>query len=271
MSTRTESRSATNTVGRIATALYGTVAYVLFFFTFCYAVGFLNNAVVPKGIDAGEPGPFWPALLINVALMGLFGLQHSVMARPGFKKQWTRIIPKSIERSTFVLATVVCFGLLFWQWRPLPETVWSVDDPVGRAALVALHYGGWVFALLATMMVSHFDLFGLRQAFTYSRGREYRPIGFRVVGFYKYMRHPIMAGFLTAFWVTPDMTQGRLLFAVVVTAYVMVALQFEERDLVHLFGAQYRNYQRRVYSLIPFRKYPAPARGAAEPSQAMGD
>jgi protein-S-isoprenylcysteine O-methyltransferase Ste14 len=270
MTTVTASETNSSTMGRIATAMYGAVAYTIFFATFAYAAGFLGNFLVPKSIDSGTPGPFWTSMAINVALMGLFGVQHTVMARPGFKKVWTTIIPKPIERSTFVLATCVCMGLMYWLWQPMTQTVWSVQDPVGRGVIWAICAAGWMIVFLSTLMINHFDLFGLRQTFTHAMGKRYEQLGFRVNGFYKFVRHPIMAGFMIAFWATPDMTAGHLLFAAVCTAYIMVALQFEERDLVNHLGDRYREYKRQVGGLIPVSKYTEPRTETAS-SPAMGD
>ena len=263
-------QSATSSFSRAMTGIYGGVAYVLFFVTFTYAAGFLGNVLVPKSIDSGEPGPFWTSAIINVALLGLFGIQHSVMARPGFKRMWTKIVPKPVERSTFVLFSSMCLMLLYWQWQPMTEAVWTVEGGVARGVVCAVCVMGWMVVFLSTLMISHFDLFGLRQVFLYMTGQKYTPLGFQVNGFYKYVRHPIMVGFMIAFWATPDMTVGHLLFAGVSTAYIMVALQLEERDLIRQIGTAYIDYKRRVYGLIPMRKYQEPIRDTA-PNTAMGD
>lgn len=263
-------KSATPNIGRVAAAVYGGVAYTMFFVTFCYAMGFVGNILVPKGIDTGTPGPFWPSLLANVALLGLFGVQHSVMARPEFKAVWTKIVPKPIERATFVLATCVCLGLMYWLWRPLPQAVWTVESTVGRGILHAGYLAGWLIVLLSTVMINHFDLFGLRQVYLHYRGRRYTELDFRVTGLYKYVRHPLMVGFLVAFWSTPDMTVGRLIFACVTTAYILVAVQIEERDLIRFHGARYEDYKRKVYGFVPLKKYEAQAARPAA-STAVGD
>ncbi|MCW5978847.1 MAG: isoprenylcysteine carboxylmethyltransferase family protein [Bryobacteraceae bacterium] len=241
-------------IARVAALAYGTVAYLIFFGTLLYAIGFVGNIMVAKSIDTGMPGPFWPSVAINVALLGLFGLQHSVMARPEFKKRWTRIVPKPIERSTFVLFTCFAFALLFWMWQPMPGVVWQIDNPVASAAITALSMAGWLFVVLSTFMIHHFDLFGLRQVYTYLRGDRYRELGFRTPGVYKYLRHPIMLGFMVAFWSAPTMTEGRFLFAMVTTAYILVAIQLEERDLMRFHGPLYAEYRRRVRALLPIRK-----------------
>ncbi len=270
MTTVTTTETKSTAIGRAATAIYGAVAYTIFFATFCYAAGFLGNFLVPKSIDSGTPGPLWASIAINVGLLGLFGVQHSVMARPGFKQVWTKIIPKPVERSTFVLATCVCLGLMYWFWQPLPQTIWSVQDPAGRGVMWAICAAGWMMVFLSTLMINHFDLFGLRQTLTHAMGKRYEPLGFRVNGFYKFVRHPIMVGFMIAFWATPDMTAGHLLFAVVCTGYILVALQFEERDLENHLGARYREYKRQVGGLVPVGVYKAPRRETAV-SPAAGD
>jgi protein-S-isoprenylcysteine O-methyltransferase Ste14 len=258
-------------LSRVASAVYGGVVYTIFFATFTYAIGFLGNLIVPKSIDSGVPGPFGPSLLVNVALLGLFGLQHSVMARPGFKALWTRIVPKQIERATFVLATCICLVLMYWQWRPMPQVVWTVESAAGRGLLSGLFAAGWLIVLLSTIMINHFDLFGLRQVYLHFQGKPYKELGFRVTGFYRYVRHPIMAGFLISFWSAPDMTLGRLTFAAVTTAYILVAVYaFEERDLTRHFGARYEYYKSRVHGLVPLRRYSPPARRPAV-QEAMGD
>jgi protein-S-isoprenylcysteine O-methyltransferase Ste14 len=265
----TPAENSSSKVARIAALLYGAVAYLIFFGTLLYAVGFVGDILVAKSIETGEPGPFWPSVAINVALLSVFALQHSVMARPEFKKHWTRIVPKPIERSTFVLFTCAALILLFWKWQPLPGVVWDLQHPVGRMAVQALFWAGWLIVLLSTFMIHHFDLFGLRQVYTYLRGERYRELGFRTPGFYKYMRHPIMVGFLMAFWAAPTMSQGRFLFALVTTAYIMVAVQLEERDLMRILGPVYAEYRRRVYGLLPLRKFEGARQIPA--TRAMGD
>lgn len=239
-------------MGRIFTFVYGLVCYVLFLGTFLYAIGFVGNLVVPKSIDSGAVGPLWSSVLVNLGLLGLFGLQHSVMARPGFKRWWTRFVPTPIERSTYVLAASLALILLFGLWRPLPEVVWSVEGGLGRAALWGLFGLGWAIVLASTFMISHAHLFGLEQVRDHLRGgTEGSEPRFQTPGLYRYLRHPIMLGFFIAFWATPTMTRGHLLFALVTTAYILVALQLEERDLVAAFGERYENYRRRVPMFIP--------------------
>lgn len=231
--------------------LYGVVCYLIFFATFTYAIGFVGNLVVPKSIDSGAAGAFWPSLLINLGLLGLFALQHSGMARPGFKRWWTRLVPKPIERSTYVLFASLVLILLYWQWRPLPEVVWSVKQPEGRFALWALFGLGWGLVLVATFMISHAHLFGVAQVHRYWRGRAQADPGFQTPGLYRHMRHPIMTGFFVAFWATPDMTVGHLVFALATTGYILIALQLEERDLIRAFGDRYEAYRQHVPIFIP--------------------
>ncbi len=236
---------------KILALAYGMLAYLLFLVAFLYAVGFAANLVVPKGIDSGPPVPFAQALLINIALLGLFGLQHSVMARPGFKKWWTKIVPAPVERSTFVLITSVLLLFIFWQWRPMPGVVWEVESGLGEMLFWALFWAGWAVVLASSFVIDHFDLFGVRQVVLYSQGKAYTHLEFKASAFYKYVRHPLLLGFLVAFWATPRMTVGHLVFALVITGYVLVAVRLEERDLVRFHGKAYEDYQRRVPMLLP--------------------
>jgi protein-S-isoprenylcysteine O-methyltransferase Ste14 len=239
--------------GRILIFVYGVVCYLIFLGTFLYAIGFLGNFIVPKGIDGGALGPRGPALLIDVVLLGLFAVQHSVMARQWFKHAWTKIVPWPAESSTYVLVSSLLLILLFWQWRPVTGIVWDVTLPAGRFILWALFAFGWLLVLTTTFLINHFDLFGLRQVYLHLIGRSSTPISFRTPGPYKYVRHPLYLGWFFAFWSAPTMTVGHLVFAVVTTAYILRAIQFEEKDLVSFFGEAYRQYQQRAPKIIPFR------------------
>ncbi len=238
-------------MGRLAILAYGVLCYLVFTGVLLYAIGFVGGLAVPKSVDSGFQEDHYPALLIDLALLGLFAVPHSVMARPGFKRWWTKIVPRPAERSTYVLVSSLLLGLLFWQWRPLPAVVWQVDHPAGRAVLLALFWIGWGIAVWATFLTDHFDLFGLRQVYLHARGQPYKPVGFRTPALYRFVRHPLLLGFLIAFWATPRMTTGHLLFAVGTTAYMLVAVRLEERDLVVIYGEAYREYQWRVGMLWP--------------------
>ena len=230
---------------------YGVAAYVVFLGTFVYALGFVGNFLVPKSMDSAREGSLAVAFAVNLGLLALFAVQHSVMARRGFKEKLTRFLPEAAERSTYVLASSVALILLFAGWRPLGGVVWEVADPVGRAVLWSLFAFGWLLVLASTFLINHFDLFGLRQIWLYLRERPYTRLAFRTPGPYRLVRHPLYVGWLFAFWATPTMTATHLFFAGVTTAYILVAIQLEERDLVNAFGATYTSYKRRVPMLVP--------------------
>lgn len=245
-------------MGRVIALLYGLICYVMFVATFLYSVAFVGNypidGLVPITIDSGTPGPLVPSILINLLLLGVFGIQHTVMARPGFKEVWTKVVPKSVERSTYVLLSNLALILLFWQWQPMPEMVWEVPGMIAYDLLTGLFFAGWFFVFISSFMINHFELFGLSQVMHNMSGREPPSMSFKVPMFYKFVRHPIMLGFVIAFWATPAMSQGHLLFAVVTTIYILVALWFEERDLMNHFGAHYVEYRQRVRMIIPLPK-----------------
>ncbi|KAB7740379.1 isoprenylcysteine carboxylmethyltransferase family protein [Parvibaculum sedimenti] len=237
-------------MGRFLQMLYAVGAYALFLVVFLYSIGFVGNFLVPKSIDGGEPATLLSSLAIDASLLGLFAIQHSVMARPAFKRWWTRIVPVGIERSTYVVATSLAMALLFWQWRPLEATIWALDGLPAQLVLGTCLLG-WVVVLISTFMLSHFELFGLTQAYAAFSGRAVRSAMFHTPMLYGLVRHPIMLGFIIAFWAAPIMTLGHLVFAAATTLYILIALQLEEADLIANFGDTYRDYRRRVPMLVP--------------------
>lgn len=236
----------------VIAVLYGVAAYAIFLGSFGYAVGFVGNVVVPKSIDSGAAGSPVEAIVVNVVLLGLFAVQHSVMARPAFKRLWARIVPESIERSTYVLLASLVLLLLYWQWRPIPGPVWSVENTILVAVIKAAFWLGWAILVISTHLINHFEMFGLAQVFAALRKNEPPALVFKTPFFYKWVRHPIYAGFLLAFWATPSMTWGHLLFSIGSTGYILLGILLEERDLVALFGDQYRRYRKQVGMLIPW-------------------
>lgn len=239
---------------RVAFFVYGCLCYVVFLATFLYAIGFVGGIAVPRALD-GPPSPnLAAALAIDVGLLLLFATQHSVMARRWFKQRWTHVVPPVIERSTYVLCASLALALLFWQWRPLGGVLWSVEAPLGRALLWTLFALGWVQVLLVTFVIDHFDLFGLRQVWLHLLGKPYTRVKLVTPGPYRVVRHPLYLGFLMAFWATPTMTVSHLVFALATTGYILVAIQFEERDLAREHGGSYAAYRRRVPMLLPRRR-----------------
>jgi protein-S-isoprenylcysteine O-methyltransferase Ste14 len=241
-------------MGRIAGFLFGLVAYLTFFGTILYAIGFVTGMVVPKAIDDGKIAPTIEALIVNLLLMSLFAVQHSVMARKSFKQWWTQLVPHAVERSVYVLLASLALILLFWQWRPMPTIVWQVADPAVATAVMALSFVGWVLVFTSTFLINHFELFGLHQVAANLAGRTLPAPRFKTPVLYKIVRHPLYLGFIVAFWAAPVMTVGHLLFAAVTTAYIFVGIFLEERDLIGLFGDEYRRYRAQVGMLIPFRR-----------------
>jgi protein-S-isoprenylcysteine O-methyltransferase Ste14 len=236
---------------RIAAFAYGIICYVIFFGTFLYAIGFVGNLFVPKSIDSTPVGPLGQGLLIDALLLGAFAIQHSVMARPGFKRWWTRIVLEPVERSTYVLFSSLALIALFAFWQPIGGVIWQVQDPVGQVVLYGLCAFGWGLILVATFLINHFDLFGLRQVWCYLRGEACPAPAFVTPGLYRFVRHPIYLGFIFAFWATPTMTAAHLFFALLTTAYILIGIRLEERDLVTAHGARYREYRKLVPMLVP--------------------
>lgn len=243
-----------NRMLKLTAFLFGAVAYFTFLFTILYAIGFVEGLVVPKAIDTGAESSAFAALAINLVLMSLFAVQHSVMARKSFKQWWTRFIPEPVERSTYVLFASLTLLLLFWQWRPMPAVIWHIAEPEMAAVITGLSFVGWVIVFTSTYLINHFELFGLQQVANHLAGREMSPAVFRTPLFYNFVRHPIYLGFIIAFWAAPTMTVGHLLFAAVTTAYIFVGILLEERDLIAMFGDDYRRYRQRVSMLLPWRK-----------------
>jgi protein-S-isoprenylcysteine O-methyltransferase Ste14 len=238
-------------MGRTLALVFGAISYGIFFLTFLYLIGFVGNLAVPKSIDSGMTTGTGAAWLINVVLLALFGIQHSVMARPAFKKRWMQFVPAAVERSTFVLLASLVLILLYWQWRPMTQVIWSIQAIWGQYLMWALFFGGFTIVLLSTFVIDHFDLFGLRQVMLNLRRQAYTHPSFKVTYFYRFVRHPLYSGFLMAFWATPQMTLGHLLFAVGMTTYILIAIRYEERDLILFHGQDYVNYRASVPMLVP--------------------
>jgi len=238
-------------MGRILAFLYGSVAYLVFLGTFLYAIGFVTGLVVPKTVDTGLVAPIGEAIVVNILLLSLFAVQHSVMARKPFKRWWAQFVPIAIERSTYVLLASLALILLFWQWRAMPSIVWQVSNPMAAMAMLGLSLFGWFVVLLSTFLINHFELFGLQQVILNLAGKAGSEPRFKSPMLYKLVRHPIYLGFIIAFWAAPVMTAGHLLFALVTTAYILVGIALEERDLIELFGDEYRRYRQRVAMLVP--------------------
>jgi protein-S-isoprenylcysteine O-methyltransferase Ste14 len=239
-------------LSRLFVLSYGGLCYLIFLGTFLYAIGFVGNLVVPKSIDSGPQSGPAEALAMNIALLALFAGQHSIMARRSFKRRWTQFIPPPAERSTYVLASSLCLIILFWQWRPMATAVWEVSHLVAAMAIWVVFGAGWLIVLASTFFIDHFELFGLRQVYSYTTGRQVSPPRFSSPALYQVVRHPIMLGFVIAFWATPHMTWGHLLFAVMTTGYIVVAVHLEERDLRTTFGGTYEEYRRKVPMLVPW-------------------
>ncbi len=238
-------------MNRFLAFAFGVLSYAIFFATFLYLVGFLGNVGVPKSIDSGDPAALGTALLVDTLLLLLFGLQHSVMARPRFKAWWTRFVPRAIERSTYVLASSVVLIATYLAWQPVPTAVWSVANPLAANALTALYFAGVALVLYATFLIDHFDLFGLRQVVLFFRNHEYRDRHFKLPLLYRLIRHPLYVGWIITFWATPVMSVGHFLFALVMTGYILVAVPMEERDLAQLHGEQYRRWRDRTPAFVP--------------------
>ncbi len=237
--------------------VYGIIAYLLFFAAILYGIGFVADLdIVPKGINDGPPTTITTALVINISLLLLFAVQHNVMARRWFKDRWTRLVPQPVERSTYVALASLILLLLYWQWRPIPEVVWNVDNKIGRIVLWFLHFAGWALVFISSFVIDHFELFGLKQVWHHYNGREQASAPFSERWLYRWVRHPLMLGFIIAFWAAPTMTLGRLLFALVNTIWILIAIQIEERDLARFLGEPYRDYRERTPMLLPLPRKP---------------
>ena len=244
----------------LVAVLYGVVAYGITLVALLYLIGFTGNLIVPKSIDSGTPGPLLQSVILDILLIALFAIQHSVMARPGFKRWWTRGVPPSVERSTYVLFASFVLLLLYWQWQPIPTPVWTVENPAAAAVLEGIFWLGWVVLVASTFLINHFELFGLSQVFARLFGKQQSDAKFRTPLLYRRVRHPIYLGVLLAVWGTPAMTVGHLLFAMVLTGYILIGIQLEEHDLIQQFGDQYRRYRQHAAMLFPL-----PGRRFADP------
>ena len=239
--------------GRVGSFIYGVLCYLIFFGTFLYTIGFIGDIGVPKSIDSGRTAPLSEALMINAALLTLFAVQHSTMARPWFKKMWTRVIPQQVERSTYVLLSSLALILLFAMWQPIGGVIWKVQQPALRAVLYGVFATGFLVVLVSTFLINHFDLFGLRQVYLYLRGKKYTQLRFGTPILYRHVRHPLFAGCLLAFWATPTMTIAHLVFAIATTIYIFMAIQLEEKDLIDAYGDDYKRYKQQVPMIVPVR------------------
>lgn len=246
---------------------YGVLCYLIFLVAFAYGIGFLGNFAVPKTIDGTAEVPLLRALLTNCGLLVLFAIQHSLMARPWFKKHWTRIVAQPVERSTYVLLSSVCLLLLFWQWQPMGGYVWNFDSEAAQTVIMYSYGMGWAIVFVSTLLINHFDLFGLRQAWLYFRGRPYAQLEFRTPLFYRLVRHPLYLGWLMVFWSAPTMTAAHLVFSVATTLYILMAIRWEERDLIAIHGHQYEMYRDLVPMILPTKR---PAITAAAAKAAVG-